>query len=150
MVDNGYVEAVEGEIIKAMPLEVNLRRTQPELFAADYFTEEVRRQLCGQYGEKKLYGGGLSVRTSVDLRLQAVARRSLINGLIAFDEEKGWRGPVKNVELGADWAEPFAEIEPLTDVSEWQQAVVLDVSADQATIGLRPGNAPGGGFEEAR
>jgi penicillin-binding protein 1A len=132
------VEAIEGEIVKAMPLEVNLRRTKQETFSADYFTEEVRRELLEKYGETKLYGGGLSVRTSVDLKLQAMARRTLVDGLIEFDESKGWRGPLQNVELGADWAEPLLPIQPFSDVSEWDMAVVLDVTDQQATIGLRP------------
>ena len=42
------------------------RRTGTYLFAADYFTEEVRRELIARYGENALYEGGLSVRTTLD------------------------------------------------------------------------------------
>ena len=48
---------------------------------ADYFTEEVRRELVARYGEKGLYEGGLSVRTSLDPRLQAIAEHALRDAL---------------------------------------------------------------------
>ena len=35
-------------------------------FAGEYFAEEVRREIFERYGEKKLYEGGLSVRTTLD------------------------------------------------------------------------------------
>ena len=54
--------------------------------AADYFAEEVRRELLALYGEDQLYGGGLSVRTSLDPNLQILARQTLMHGLIEFDE----------------------------------------------------------------
>ncbi|MEI9900393.1 MAG: hypothetical protein WDN31_10005 [Hyphomicrobium sp.] len=53
----------------------------------------MRRTLLTQFGEDKLYNGGLSVRTTLDPRLQQSARRSLMNGLVTFDRTKGWRGP---------------------------------------------------------
>ena len=48
---------------------------------APYFAEEVRRDLLARYGEKALYEGGLSVRTSLDPataggRRQGAARRA--------------------------------------------------------------------------
>ena len=49
----------------------------PNTYVAGYFAEEVRRELAARYGEKALYQGGLSVRTSLDERLQAAADKSL-------------------------------------------------------------------------
>ena len=66
MVENGYVSAAEGEAAKKEPLGVKVQRHQAVVFAADYFVEEVRRELSDMYGEKTLYEGGLSVRTSLD------------------------------------------------------------------------------------
>ena len=37
------------------------------------FAEEVRRELINRFGENALYDGGLSVRTSLDPRLQDIA-----------------------------------------------------------------------------
>ncbi len=51
---------------EAKPLTVNFRTGGAHIFAAEYFAEEVRRSLLAEYGENKLYGGGLSVRTTLD------------------------------------------------------------------------------------
>ena len=70
MVENGYVTREEGEKAKAEPLGVKPRRTGTYLFAGEYFTEEVRREIIARYGENALYEGGLSVRTTLDPKLQ--------------------------------------------------------------------------------
>ncbi len=139
MVENGYATPEEGEAAKAQPLGVKTRIASPHIFAADYYVEEVRRQLLQMYGEKALYDGGLSVRTSLDPAMQVMARQALMNGLIAFDEDRGWRGPVKNVPLGEDWGAAVGTITPLSDVYEWRLAIVTAVNKTEAEIGLQPG-----------
>ncbi len=144
MVENGYVTAAEGEDAKKQPLGVTLRNTGPSIFAADYFVEEVRRQLVEMFGEETLYGGGLSVRTSLNPQMQVMARQALIDGLISFDEERGWRGPVAHLDnLAQDWGPQAAEVPALSDVVEWRLAVVISVNAESAKIGLQPGREPG-------
>ena len=151
MVENGFASFEEGEAAKATGLGVQQRVTKPSLFAADYFAEEVRRQLGEMFGEKSLYEGGLSVRTTLNPELQALARRSLMNGLIRFDRSRGWRGPVKRFDsLGEDWGATVFEVEPLYDVVEWQLAIVLESSGNGLKVGLRPDAKPGGGVGDAR
>ncbi|WP_297104879.1 penicillin-binding protein 1A [uncultured Devosia sp.] len=138
MVENGYVSYEEAEVAKQEPLNVIPRAAGSQLYSAEYFTEEVRRELAKLYGEDQLYGGGLSVRTTLEPRLQEYARRALMDGLIAYDRGRGFRGPVASVELGDDWGLAVSAIVPLSDVPEWQLAVVLEVGDNQARIGLRP------------
>ena len=68
---------------------VTPRPTGAHIFAAEYFAEEVRRWIYEKYGEKTLYEGGLSVRTTLDPKLQVVARKVLVDGLVKFDEAPG-------------------------------------------------------------
>lgn len=143
MMENGYAAPEEGSAAKAEPLGVKIRTKGPHIFAADYFAEEVRRQISEMFGEETLYEGGLSVRTSLDPGTQVLARRALMNGLVKFDMARGWRGPVEKVELGDDWGLAVAEVAPLTDVLEWRLAVVLSKSPGQVEIGLRPDREPG-------
>ena len=51
MVENGYVTREEGDKAKAEPLGVTPRRNGTYLFAGEYFTEEVRREIISRYGE---------------------------------------------------------------------------------------------------
>src|SRR6516165_1307067 len=74
MAEDGYITTAQAEKSKKDPLEVTVRPTGAHIFAAEYFAEEVRRYLYEKYGEKKLYEGGLSVRTTLDPKLQVLAR----------------------------------------------------------------------------
>ena len=110
MVVNGYVTREEGEKAKAEPLGVSPRRNGTYLFAGEYFTEEVRREIISRYGENALYEGGLSVRTTLDPKLQLIARKSLQNGLMKFDRLRGYRGPRESVDISGDWGEALGKV----------------------------------------
>ncbi|RWN99546.1 penicillin-binding protein 1A [Mesorhizobium sp.] len=138
MVGNGYVTQEEGAKAKAEPLGVKPRRSGTYLFAGEYFTEEVRRQISARYGENALYEGGLSVRTTLDPKMQLIARKAMQNGLMKFDTLRGYRGPVKTIDVSGDWGVPLSEVKGLDDVPEWSLAVVLDSSESGLSIGLRP------------
>nr|WP_244427552.1 penicillin-binding protein 1A [Bartonella vinsonii] len=138
MVANGYVTREQGKKAKEKPLGATLRGSDSYVFAADYFTEEVRRRLMHRYGAKTLYEGGLSIRTTLDPSLQLIARRALHNGLIKFDHSQGWRGAYKHIDKSDDWGIELANITGLSDVPEWRLAVVLSMKANKIEIGLQP------------
>ena len=138
MAEDGYITAEERDTAKAESLNVVPRQSGSQLFSAEYFTEEVRRQLNTLYGEDQLYGGGLSVRTTLEPKLQEYARRSLMDGLIEYDQNHGFRGPVASVDIAGDWGPAIAAVKPLRDVPEWTLAVVLEMDTNEARIGLRP------------
>src|SRR5262245_18622225 len=106
MAEHGFITAAEARTAKAKELKVNIRPFGTQIYAADYFVEEVRRELLQLYGEDGLYGraertgtggedktvnGGLSVRTTLDPKLQRIGRKVLIDGLVTFDRGQGWR-----------------------------------------------------------
>jgi len=138
MVENGYVSRDEGDKAKAEPLGVTPRRSGTYVFAGEYFTEEVRREIIARYGENALYEGGLSVRTTLDPRMQRLARSAMQHGLMKFDRLRGYRGPITHIDVSADWGVKLGEVKGLDDVPEWQVAVVLGSSASGLTIGLQP------------
>src|SRR5690606_11788489 len=102
-------------LAQASPLLI--RDQAPTLLTrAEYFAEEVRRQLNERYGEAQLYRGGLSVRTTLDPELQAIADSALYDGLIAYDRRHGWRGPIARLKWpegtegpASDWARRLAK-----------------------------------------
>ncbi len=138
MVENGYVTLEDGNVAKQQPLGAVSRKAGPSLFGSDYFAEEVRRQLIEKYGESALYEGGLSVRTSFDPKLQLVARKALQDGLVSYDERRGFHGPVTTIDIGSDWGVPLAKVPALRDIPEWTLAVVLAVDEEGADIGIQP------------
>jgi penicillin-binding protein 1A len=44
---------------------------------APYFVNYIKQQLIEQYGTRRVFGGGLNVQTTIDLRLQKFARRAI-------------------------------------------------------------------------
>ena len=139
MVDNGVVTRAAGDAAKNQPLGVNPRTVSPNNIAAGYFAEEIRRELQDRYGEKKLLEGGLSVRATVDPKMQLMARKALVDGLVRFDEARGWRGAIQKLDLGGrDWGLTLGELPVLGDVAPWRLAVVLEVAGDSARLGLHP------------
>ncbi len=139
MRENNYITREEEEAARKQPLGVNPRVAFPNAANANYFTEEVRREISERYGEKKLYEGGLSVRATLDPKMQAWARKALIDGLVRYDQSHGWRGPVAKVSLvGRDWGMAASEVPVLGDVAPWRLAVVLGTGAGGVQIGLQP------------
>ena len=116
----------------------------PNTIASGFFAEEVRREIADRYGEKKLYEGGLSVRATLDPKLQAMARKALTDGLVRFDEARGYRGAQTKIDLaGREWGTALAEVPALGDVQPWRLAVVLEVderarSASACSPAARP------------
>jgi penicillin-binding protein 1A len=143
MVENGYIRASDGEAAKAGPLEATVRPRGTYLAASEFFAEEVRRNLIDMYSTDKLYQGGLSVRTTLDPELQHLAQETLRDGLIRFDQARGYRGPVTSIDAAGDWGVPLGKITALSDVPEWRLAVVLE-TGDPLKLGLQPETRPNG------
>ncbi len=151
MVADGYVTFEEGEEAKKKPIDVKPRKSGSRLFAAEYFTEEVRREVAEIFGTTRLYEGGLSVRSTLDPELQTMARKSLMDGLIDFDRKRGsWNGPIDRIALGADWGVDLGKIEGLSDIPEWTLAVVLESGGEQATVGVQPDKLVSGKLSKDR
>ncbi len=113
---------------------LSLRRTT----VAPYFVEEVRRQLEKQYGVEQVHGAGLRVYTTLDLDLQQVANKAILDGTATYERRHGWKGNLPNVVLdGADvasyrhpdWAQPIEK-------GSYVHGVVTTVSAKKVTVKL--------------
>ncbi|HLK80169.1 MAG TPA: penicillin-binding protein 1A [Xanthobacteraceae bacterium] len=151
MVENGYVTAQAGEKAKKEPLTVAQRRaTGSHIIAADYFVEDVRREIYEKYGEKGLYEGGLSVRTTLDPKMQVIAHKALTDGLIRYDEGQGFRGAIQKIDISGDWGVKLADVRAFNDVAPWRLAVVLETNDQSARIGFQPAREPGGAVARER
>ncbi|MBI1985420.1 MAG: transglycosylase domain-containing protein, partial [Rhodospirillales bacterium] len=90
MLAEGIITAEQADQAQRTPLTVR-QRSATEYTTAEYFAEEVRRELVKRYGDENLYKGGLLVRTTIVPHLQAIADRELRRGLEAYDRRHGWR-----------------------------------------------------------
>jgi penicillin-binding protein 1A len=116
------------------------RRPQP-IPGADWFAEDVRRELIARFGADVTTQGGLMVRTSLDPALQIAAEKAVRDGLMAYDRKLGgWRGPVSHLDggpaLAKDWAAPLAQVaRPPGMLPDWRLAVVISATDTEARLG---------------
>ena len=132
MQENGYITTTEAADAQARPLGIRPPSGFDEV-SAPYFTEEIRRLLVDRFGSDTLYGGGLSVRSTLDSVLQKKAERALREGLEALDRRQGWRGPLGRIDQAAELDAQLAEYtKALPDLR--YAALVTEVSDDRARI----------------
>ncbi|MCC3860905.1 penicillin-binding protein 1A [Pseudemcibacter aquimaris] len=136
----GFITEEEKLAAQNLPLGT-VESGRARTFQANYFAEDVRRELKKTYGDDELYGGGLAVRSSLSPRLQAIAEREMKNGLVTYDRRHGWRGPLGNMDIFAapypTWKEEFIKKRTPLGVDSWQEAVVVDVNDEVAIIATK-------------
>ena len=140
MLDAGFIDAEQAKAAQAQTI-TTVRRADSDTVTANYFSEEVRRELVARYGDQKLYQGGLSVRSSLDPKLQATANTAMRNGLEAYDRRHGWRGATQHVAVGSDWRQQLAALPPIAGAADagWRPGIVLSTDGDSASIGFADG-----------
>ncbi len=113
MHDEGKITRAELERAHAKPLpraeDVRLPGTER---TAQYFVNYVKQQLVDQYGPSMVYGGGLKVKTTIDLELQQLGRDAISKwltdpegpsaALVAIDPHSG---AVKAMVGGSNYRE---------------------------------------------
>ncbi|MBT4710857.1 MAG: penicillin-binding protein 1A [Alphaproteobacteria bacterium] len=139
MLEEGFITAAAASAAQASPFEIRPREAT-DIVIAEYFAEEVRRELVDRFGTDQLYGGGLSVRTTLDPRMQEIANRVFRQGLESYDRRHGWRGPIANIEFpGFQWEQRLGEIPRPKGLTDHLMAVVITLGIDRAEIGLADG-----------
>jgi len=155
MNENGYLDDATYEAEVAAPLRSvqngDFEPYSAELPPRDYFTDEIRRQLSEDFGEGEFFGGGLSVRATIDPEMQAEAAVALRRQLEQYDRARGkWRGtgivlPEDVLEGGEEaWREALAQAGVARDIEldgTWYPAVILEIEDQQMRLGIE-GVAP--------
>ena len=150
MSEMGWITAAETEASKAQPLGASPRSPAPEPGGSEYFVEEVRRELIDRFGEKLVYEGGLTVRTSYVPVYQAIAEHAFHNGLIEYDRRHGWRGPVAHLANGAAALTALYTAPDPVAMPSWRLTAVTSVDNGGANIQLKGGIAGRIPLEELR
>lgn len=134
MLERGYINAEEATAARAADLVVVNRLAGDQYVAASHFVEEVRRQIQSQYGEDALYNGGLSIRSTIDTRLQLAAARALRAGLESYDRRRSWRGPIGTGDASGDVQAQLREASAPPQLSGWVRAMVTAAGSSGITV----------------
>ncbi|MCX7338664.1 MAG: PBP1A family penicillin-binding protein [Alphaproteobacteria bacterium] len=114
---------------------------------ADYFADEVRRELGQKFGDKAIFTKGFRVLTTLDPALQGYAEKSLRLGLADYDKRHHWRGPVARINVtdstarGPDsvWARDLGKIPAVPGMQGARLAVVLTPAQTALVVGFKNG-----------
>jgi len=134
MIDRGYITEAQATEARAADLITTDRLSGDQFVAASHFVEEVRRQVQDQYGERALYDGGLSIRSTIDTRLQLAAARVLRSGLEDYDRRHAWRGPLGAGDPSGDVPAQLREAAAPPQLSGWVRAMVTRVASGVTTL----------------
>ena len=105
MEEDRKITAAQAAAAKAAPLGLHMEA--PPNSVAPYFVEEVRRQLEKEYGVEEVHGAGLKVYTTLDLDLQIVANKAVLDGVATYERRHGWKGHLQNIVLQGLDAESY-------------------------------------------
>jgi penicillin-binding protein 1A len=137
MLDLGYIDATTAEVANHTPMDARAHAPHVDV-SAPYVAEMVRQQMEQWYGPAA-ETAGYRVYTTVDGRLQALANRAVQLGLMEYDRQQGWRGPIGRTVLAAE-ATP-AQLQQLVDeytpIGILSPAVVVKVGTQDAGIYVR-------------
>ena len=137
MLEEGLITSEEAAKAIAEPLAIR-EKGAGESVQADYFAEEVRRELVQRYGESVLYKGGLTARTSLDPRLQEIADRVFHNALVSYDIRHNYRGPFAHGSAG-NLVERLINLPQQPILRSWQVAGVSKVDTKGVDLLIKHG-----------
>ena len=123
--ENNYITGTEFQNYKKEPIKLNKRKTK-FLEDARYYVEDVRKFIVEKYGFEKVYKQGFNIKSPLNLELQSLASKSLRDGLISYDQRRGWRGPLTNTPYKENWYEKFSHLE-LEELIGWDLAIIKKV-----------------------
>jgi penicillin-binding protein 1A len=138
MLEDGKITANQANEARNQPIQLKLEHDPNSL--APYFVEEIRRYLESKYGADQVHEGGLRVYTTLDMDLQRVANRAVLDGVAAYERRHGWKGHLENVlhdgSSLSEYQHPDWQDEP--EVNGYIHALVTSVVPGSATVKFGP------------
>ena len=96
-------------------------------FSAHYAAEMARQEMLDRYG-MDAYNDGYHVYTTISSKLQPLARRAVIDGLVTYDKRHGYRGPDGAADNRSLWRDSLRETAVIAGLLP---AIVTDVLEDR-------------------
>jgi penicillin-binding protein 1A len=142
MESDGAITHAQAEAARNAPLGLEMAR--PAGLVAPWFQDAVREELDKRFGAEEVHEDGLRVDTTLDLDLQNVANRSVLDGVAAYERRHGWRGKLENVLAGAtleSYRHPDWEV--LAGPGDYVHALVTRVLPLEIHARIGPPGQPG-------
>ncbi|MDC0948525.1 PBP1A family penicillin-binding protein [Gammaproteobacteria bacterium] len=115
------------------PDDARKYNTQPEV-NAPYIAEMARQFVIDTFGQEHAYVRGYKVKTSIDSANQVAAQAALRHGLMDYDRQHGYAGPIERIDASqlGDSERSLAKLKELPSVAGLQPALIVNVNSDFA------------------
>jgi penicillin-binding protein 1A len=132
----GKIDQSAYESAVAEPLNASYHVPTPEV-SAPYIAEMARAEMVGRYGSDA-YTEGFRVTTTIPSNLQEIANHAVHEGLIAYDQRHGYRGPESRLP-GKTLSAWTVELGKQRSISGLDPAIVTQVKKDGVQVLTRSG-----------
>ncbi len=130
--DNNYLTSDWYEKLKTQEIILS-KKKKIYLEDAQYFIEDVRKNVIENFSYDKVYNQGFNINTPINLEFQKIATNSLRKGLISYDQRKGWRGPLARKIYNSNWSKDLKEFDVEKSI-DWSVAIVKKINKFSAEI----------------
>jgi penicillin-binding protein 1A len=130
--DNKYIDLKLYRKIKNDEIILN-KSKKIFLEDAQYYIEDVRKNVIENFTYDKVYKQGLNINTPINLELQKIATEALRKGLISYDNRRGWRGVLANKKYSKNWYKDLDKFK-LEKTIDWKIAIVKKINQFSAEI----------------
>ena len=93
----------------------------------------ITKNIIENFSYDKVYKQGFNINTPINLEFQKIATNSLRNGLILYDQRKGWRGPLTRKVYNSNWNKDLKKFY-LEKSINWSLAIVKKINKFTAEI----------------
>ena len=132
LLDNNYITSEWYEKLKNKEIILS-KNKKIYLEDAQYFIEDVRKNVIKNFTYDKVYKQGFNINTPINLEFQKIATNSLRNGLISYDQRKGWRGPLTSKIYKSNWNKDLKKFNLEKSIG-WSLAIVKKINKFSAEI----------------
>ncbi len=132
LLDNNYITLEWYEKLKTKDIILS-KNKKIYLEDAQYFIEDVRKNVIEKFTYDKVYKQGFNINTPINLEFQKIATNSLRDGLISYDQRKGWRGPLTNKIYNSNWNKDLKKFNLEKSIG-WSLAIVKKINKFSAEI----------------
>ena len=132
LLDNNYITSDWYEKLKNKEIILS-KNKKIYLEDAQYFIEDVRKNVIENFTYDKVYKQGFNINTPINLEFQKIATNSLRDGLVSYDQRKGWRGPLTNKIYNSNWNKDLKKFYLEKSIG-WSLAIVKKINKFSAEI----------------
>ncbi len=126
LLDNKYINNQQYQKLQNEKINLN-KKKKVFLEDAQYYIEDVRKSVIETLTYDKVYKQGFNINTPINLKLQKIATETLRDGLILYDQRKGWRGALINKKYTKDWNTKLNKFK-LEKSINWKLAIVKKIN----------------------